>query len=246
MILSGPYCGDNMIQGDAGEICDDSTRGQTNCPYGMASCTLCGVDCKSRINAVGPYCGDGIVNGGGGVSEACDDGNTSSCGTCSLNCQQDQLAAATGSITTVSGVNLKNGETFTLNDGPILKTFDFVKSGGGVPGLIHIPVADTENAATVAGKIVNQITNAGLRISASIGCAPASPDPLCLISLENTRLGSQGNRNIIESVADPAFTTTGMGGGGGYDCPVNTGCTLNADCNASLGLTCKNNPRTCR
>lgn len=73
----GGYCGDGIVQTDAGEVCD---LGPENGGYGPGSCLP---GCKGA----GPRCGDGKVDVFFG--EECDDGNTSSNDGCSAVCKRE-------------------------------------------------------------------------------------------------------------------------------------------------------------
>ncbi|PZR16003.1 MAG: hypothetical protein DI536_06795 [Archangium gephyra] len=97
---TGPRCGDNTTQADAGEACDDGNIvNENDCAYGQASCTACASDCRSTYTVTGTLrCGNGVkdLQLDGGL-EPCDDGNTTteaacdygtaSCTACSANCQ---------------------------------------------------------------------------------------------------------------------------------------------------------------
>ena len=105
--------------------CDD---GNTNSNDGCS-----GTDCKlepgfacstqpSGRTACTPICGDGLTVG----TEACDDHNTLSCGSCNSTCTQAQpVGPASGSITTVQASSLRDQETVTLSDGATSVTFEF-------------------------------------------------------------------------------------------------------------------------
>ena len=74
-----PRCGDGVV--GPGETCDVNPSGiDINCTEGMPvcddTCQACEVDCTDNI------CGDGKLCPG----EACDDGNTVDCDTCSADC----------------------------------------------------------------------------------------------------------------------------------------------------------------
>jgi len=65
-------CGDGFVNTGI-EACDDgNTANETSCPYGMAICQLCNMNCNNVENLTGNVCGDGTMGG----PEACDDGNT--------------------------------------------------------------------------------------------------------------------------------------------------------------------------
>lgn len=76
-LARGGYCGDGIVQAEAGEVCD---LGAQNGGYGPGSCLP---GCK----AVGPRCGDGKVDVFFG--EECDDGNTGSGDGCSSACKRE-------------------------------------------------------------------------------------------------------------------------------------------------------------
>lgn len=65
-------CGDGFHDA-ANEACDDGNEvTETECPYGVQSCTLCDDKCENTLNLTGNVCGDGVVSVG---NEVCDDGN---------------------------------------------------------------------------------------------------------------------------------------------------------------------------
>lgn len=119
--------------------------------------------------------------------------------------------AATGTITTVSGANLVDGETFTLNDGINTPTIFEFDSGGGVTGG-HTAVTFTggDSDATVAAAIQSAINGVGstLLITASSGGGAVT-------NLTHDQGGTAGNQAITDTVADVGFTETGMSGGAG-------------------------------
>ena len=57
-----PSCGDDVVEAQFGEQCDDGTNLAS---YGNTSPTVCGPGCQFA-----PYCGDGKING----PETCDNG----------------------------------------------------------------------------------------------------------------------------------------------------------------------------
>jgi fibro-slime domain-containing protein len=83
MCTLAPYCGDDIVQTQDGEQCDDGTNLAT---YGGASSMVCGPGCKYA-----PYCGDGKVQN---PPEKCDNGandvpvtsNPYGSGICTTNC----------------------------------------------------------------------------------------------------------------------------------------------------------------
>ena len=119
--------------------------------------------------------------------------------------------AATGTITTVAGSLLVDGETFTLNDGTNTATVFEFDSGGGVGGgNIAVPFTGGDSAATVAAAIQTAINGVGatLFITASSGGGAVT-------NLVNDVMGTVGNVTITDTVADGGFTVTGMSGGAG-------------------------------
>lgn len=118
--------------------------------------------------------------------------------------------AATGSITTVAGANLVDGETFVLNDGvnPAV-TFEFDSNASVVQTatLRAVNFTGGDSANTVRDTIIAAIAAAPtLDITASNGGA-------ALVNLVNDTAGYAGNVTITETVADVGFTVTGMSGG---------------------------------
>jgi len=230
--LTGHYCGDGNVDAfDGGvEACDDGNNvTETACPYGTPTCSPCNATCTTMLRLTGPVCGDGNVDAAG--AEACDDGNTDSCGTCSADCKKLQIGAATGKIFAVAHNLLNDGEVFILSDGTSTRVFEFDKGpllpDGGPSidaGAIRVFVGSNDAADTVAGHIAQQISSAGLRISAQANSNQ--------VNLSNTDVnsGSAGNRPIIETVNAGQFIVDGMSGGGGLDCPPGTGCESDQDC----------------
>jgi cysteine-rich repeat protein len=222
--LTGPYCGDNVQNGP--EACDDgNTVTETACPYGTPTCSACDSACSRASTLAGPYCGDGTRNG----PEVCDDGNVSACGSCSASCSQTQLSRASGSITAVHPTNIRDGETFTLEDGinPGV-VFEFDKNGQFPAAHIQVDLAASELEEDVANQIADTINAVGalLRITASPGGEVAS--------LAHDLDGAFGNRPISEAVSNSFFRVTGMSGGAGRDCARGTGCAQDADCQPNL------------
>jgi len=224
--LTGPYCGDNVQNG--AEACDDgNTTTETACSYGTATCSACNSTCTQTVSLAGPYCGDGIRNG----PEGCDDGNASACGTCSVTCMQPQSSQATGSMHVVAPADLRDAETFTLDDGlnPAL-VFEFDKNGQVTAPHIRVDIANLpdpfpEEVANGIAADIN-IVGSALRI-----IAEASGDSVLLV---HEFAGTFGNRPISESVANTFFTVSGMSGGAGRDCAQGIGCTQDADCQPNL------------
>lgn len=123
--------------------------------------------------------------------------------------------AATGTITIPpgGGAALIDGETFTLNDGVNAATVFEFNSGGGVTGAnVAVPFTGGDSQATVRTAAITAINGVGggLRIT-------ASPGATGVIALVNDIPGAPGNVTISDTVADGAFTHTGMAGGSSGD-----------------------------
>jgi hypothetical protein len=118
--------------------------------------------------------------------------------------------AATGSITTISGAGIVDGETFVLNDGvnPAV-TFEFDSNSSVVQTATLRAVTFTggDSANTIRDSIITAVNGAPtLNITASNGGA-------ALVSLVNDLAGYAGNVTITETVANAGFIVTGMSGG---------------------------------
>jgi cysteine-rich repeat protein len=175
-----------------------------------------------------PACGDGVVTS----PEVCDDYNSSACGACSADCKTSQPpVAATGSIIAISGTNLVDGETFTLNDGTQTATvFEFDSNSSVASGHVAVPIFLNSTATIVANAMRTAINGvAGTLLVTASGTGST-------VSITNDQQGSFGNVAITETVANVGFVVSGMTGGVGADCPNGTGCGSTTDCQP--GLTC--------
>lgn len=118
--------------------------------------------------------------------------------------------AAWGFMWVIPGIDLVDGETFTLNDGVNPATiFEFDLGGGGVtPGNVAVVYTAGDTAAQIAQAIVAAVNavGAGLAITAYWGTSN-------LVILTNDVHGTAGNQPITETVADLAFVVSGMAGG---------------------------------
>jgi len=206
---NGAFCGDAIVQTQFNEQCDPGNG------FPAANTATCDSDCTE------PLCGDGHLNALAG--EVCDDHNELACGSCSADCQIVQLAAATGSLAIPGAAALTDGETFTLNDGVhAATTFEFNK-GSASGGHVQIKYGNTDTAAVVCALTVTAIN--GVTTTLAITAAACSAN---VTNLTNNRQTSLGNVPIINNTA--AMTATGMAGGKGGDCPLNTGCATGNDC----------------
>jgi cysteine-rich repeat protein len=126
-------------------------------------------------------CGNGVMEGG----EACDDGNTASCGTCSADCAEARIIPVgfDGSITIGPGTNIADGDTVTINDGTDSAVLEFEcdpigDCPGGTAGVGVGNIAVTFNSANFDGVndadeyrdlLIAAIDGAGLTIDAADG-----------------------------------------------------------------------------
>src|SRR5262249_49860349 len=236
--LTGPYCGDHHVDSMYEECDDPSLDAGGVCPYGEVCTNMC-VSCKKIPIVVGPPCGDGLINNPDG-GERCDDGNTASCGSCNKQCTANRLASAGGTITAVSGNQIRAGETFKLDNGrAMVQVFEFTPDGDGGTAsgnvlIIAPPVP--ENADVVADNIILAIKSTGLGIDAGYtNCG--SPSSSCTVILSNLQPGIDGNKPITTTPANPQWSASGMTGGAGYDCQEGVGCASDQDCLSTL--TCQ-------
>lgn len=117
--------------------------------------------------------------------------------------------AATGSITTVAGADLVDGETFTLDDGVNAPTvFEFDSNASVTPGNVAVTFTGADSADDVRDAILAAVNGvgAGLAITAADGGAAT-------VDLENDTPGAAGNVAISETVANVGFVVAGMSGG---------------------------------
>jgi cysteine-rich repeat protein len=181
-------------------------------------------DAVIRLDA--SLCGDGQVETAAG--EACDDGNTSACGTCSADCTRITSSGATGEIIAADavGTNIMDGDTFRLIDGIKVNAFEFNNSGGVEAGNIPIQFALGDTAEMVADAIFLAIHNKGTTaITATFGATNST------IVLTNGRATSLGNQTIDRTGGiATSFTFIGMSGGQGGDCDSGVGCKTGDDC----------------
>jgi hypothetical protein len=116
-------------------------------------------------------------------------------------------AAAAGTIVTVPGASLVDGQTFTISDGvgaPV--TFEFDSNASITPGSTAVTFSAGSTAAAVKSSIVSAVNGAPLGVTATNAGYGA-------VSLLNDTVGSQGNQTITETVTDSEFRVFGMFGG---------------------------------
>jgi cysteine-rich repeat protein len=220
-------CGDGLVNGKAGEQCDDA-NGEDSDGCISDTCRLA-------------RCGDGFIYEG---RETCDDGNSLSCGTCDATCLVEQGAErASGTITAVSGNQIRDGEIFSLSDGQTRRVFEFKKQGKAPDSHVTVEVRGNYSPGMVARAIGEAITQA---FGDSLTVEPTEREETLVVRVNQP--GAHANLPIFESVGDEVFTVEGLHGGAGHDCPDGTGCQSDDDC--EHGLLCRAPPgqkkRTCR
>nr|WP_246356744.1 DUF4215 domain-containing protein [Pyxidicoccus fallax] len=211
-------CGNSVL--NPGEECDDgNSSNEDDC---LSSCVLA-------------TCGDGYEDQFGPETEECDDGNALACGTCSKDCQTDQESSvATGSIKTIPGNQISDGEVFSISDGRIRLFFEFNKIFGAHGAHIPVGISDVTSASGVATAVEKAIQSVSSEDASEAGklnlVARVEPAESDVVYLENATPGTHGNQLIIESVNDQEFQVTSMSDGGGHDCPKDTACSADDDC----------------
>ncbi|HYO74219.1 MAG TPA: proteoliaisin, partial [Archangium sp.] len=166
------------------------------------------------------------------------------CGTCDNTCTKSQLSKATGTISIATGGwDMKDGDTFTLNDGlNVPVTFEFDKNANTGTGRIAVTISTGSSAEQVATAIwtaIQGVSGSGLDITAAV-----STDT---VTLTHGQAGSFGNQRIVKTASNASSTNnnllvSGMSGGGGFDCQAGVACASSQDCEPGLvctGGTCK-------
>ncbi len=223
VLLSGPYCGDGVLQLSNEQCEDGNSISEDSCPYGTAPCNICNSGCVLEPRSNGEVCGDAVTQLD---HEDCDDGNTSSCGGCSPDCQIEQApTAATGMIVVPASASLQDQETFSLDDGVGNQVvFEFDRLGNGVTQGVAVSVTGALTDTDVRDACVFAINDQGpLAITAgSLGAQ--------IVTLVHDRLTAAGNVSISDTVASDGFVVFGMSGGLSGDCGPGVGCVMNSDC----------------
>ncbi len=116
---------------------------------------------------------------------------------------------ATGTINTVTGASLLDGETVTLDDGVNSPTvLEFDSDATVAAGNVAVPFTGGDSATDVRDALVTAINGVGATLL--ITAAPGGASDLTLTA---DNYGSLANNPIADTVADAGFTTTGMSGG---------------------------------
>ncbi|WP_248546036.1 DUF4215 domain-containing protein [Myxococcus fulvus] len=223
-------CGNALV--DPGEECDDGNDIDTD---------ACPRTCKNAT------CGDGFVLDTNELREECDDGNTSACGSCSATCTHQQEPAHARGVILIDLVDggVQDGEILIVSDGVGRCIFEFDTDGEVLDTHAQVRPSAPGSGMDVADHLFSALGDATTHETQQ-GCdtpdagsfAPPPalrlnvrrPDGGTRLELEHRHPGPQGNQPIIESVVNPGFTVTSLGGGTGMDCPAGTGCTDDRDC----------------
>jgi len=102
---------------------------------------------------------------------------------------------------------VRDGETFTINDGLISAvTFEFDRDGSVGAGNVAINVSALATASQLATAVESAINASSLSVTANaVGGT---------VTLTHDIAGTVGNNPVTETVADAGFTVTGLTGGG--------------------------------
>ncbi|WP_428264374.1 hypothetical protein [Haliangium sp.] len=204
-------------------IAGTSCQGSDDCASGIC-------DPSTKV-CIASSCGDGAQD----ATEACDDGNALSCGTCAHDCgTAKQDATAIGEISVANPAKIEDGDLLVLGDGLHQPTtFELDKNGGATVGDVMVVVdADAEVTRDNLLQAINGVT--GLAIRATAVAADGKR-----LSLANDNVGAHGNVLIWEVFADSAkagggITVEGMEGGVARDCRDGIGCTSASDCSSGV------------
>ena len=221
--------------GDAGQGGDGgvpSTGGTGNAGSGGTAGTggtdVAGAGGESGAPA---ECGNGVMETG----EACDDGNTATCGTCSPDCSVARVipTGSDGSLTIGTGTNIADGDTITIGDGTNTAVLEFEcdpigDCPGAADGVASGNIEVTFNATNFDGLtdeveyrdiLIAAIDAAGLTADASDG--GSSPATVTL----------DGAVTLSDTVGAPTFVSA-------VRCQANRGCSGD---NVCLSNSCSSN-----
>jgi phage tail sheath gpL-like len=138
---------------------------------------------------------------------------------------------------------MKDGDTFTLNDGLNLPvTFEFDKNANVGTGRIAVTITGGSTANQVATAIwtaINGVSGSALEVTATVSSNT--------VTVTHGQAGSFGNQRIIKTASNASSTNnnllvSGLSGGGGFDCQAGVACASSQDCEPGLlctGGTCK-------
>ncbi|WP_083682578.1 DUF4215 domain-containing protein [Archangium sp. Cb G35] len=244
------FCGDGLVNPKK-EECDGGKDGKAaNTATCNINCTLarCGdgyvnkaadeecepsVDSSCNANCKLTNCGDGAWDF---WTEACDDGNTDDCGTCSRLCDSYQeVLRATGSIALLPHEGISDGNllsiTTTSSDGEAKTTvfeFDKTPPGTSSPSHIRIDINNLSDSGKIATKIANE-----LNIQAPETNVSASKVKSNTVSLQHKFMGTIGNETSITTTSKGLYVM-GLSDGVGVGCSAGIGCKYNMDCKSGV------------
>ena len=169
-------CGDSVIQGGAGEQCDDGNTVTEACTYGQHSCTVCDATCKNQAGAAA-YCGDGVVQASHG--EECEPSLDVRCDSnCKISCDTIYITYSLSANFQVTGTTGGLGDTTAAQTGgTMVVAFPAGPTGpvdGTTGGITYLrqPIKMTQNISAISVKVVTDIV--GAAGSASNMCPIAS------------------------------------------------------------------------
>jgi cysteine-rich repeat protein len=171
-------------------------------------------------------CGDGTQD----ADEACDDGNSLECGTCSADCLTAiSFAPARGTIRVEAGAPA-DGERFTLDDGFLGVAFEFDNDGMWDMSLMRLELPTMLSANALRDRIIAAVNDPTIELAITAEAGANEGE----VVLTNDRPGSRGNRPITDQVNGSGFTHTGMSGGVGDSCPGGAPCFVGTDCVSTI------------
>ncbi|WP_157601328.1 hypothetical protein [Stigmatella aurantiaca] len=251
-----PLCGDGNVNHNVGEQCDSGHPGEDT--------PACTKDCKVS------FCGDEYVNrkaneecdtgvgGGRGCSatckvmvcgnrkreaeEACDDGNTLSCGTCNSTCTEGwTLKTAEGHIKLLRPYGfVGDGWKFAIGaGGDVPVVFEFDRDGNAGSGTVKIDLGNNPTDEKIVERIKGAIESKQDAAGVTAALVPVSGG-LSFVKLVSRKPGLAGNQLIgVDSAGgfSSTFEVVGLTGGLGKDCSKGVGCWSDDDC--ANGLSCK-------
>ncbi len=128
-----------------------------------------------------------------------------------IDATDTEAVLATGTITTVAGALLVDGETFTIDDGDGATTFEFDSDGTIDSDFVTVPFTAADSADVVRDAVIAAIAGeSGFSVTASNGGAAT-------VNLVQDLASFDGNIALTEDVAAGGFAVTGMTGGVGFE-----------------------------
>lgn len=115
---------------------------------------------------------------------------------------------ATGTITTVAGADLLDGQTFTISDGHQSVVFEFDDDVSVLAGHISVPFDSMLDSADDVRDAVITAINAVATFFVTAASGGAAQ-----VDLTNDFFGTIGNVAVAETVANVGFMVAGLAGG---------------------------------